>query len=228
MTMTSDEKTHENLIRRMADRQGYRLVKSRRRDAASLTYGRYLLISKFARRPRTVEDAEAALAAKGMTLSEIETKLAPVDAARSDTRQPRTTMKVNARYGHWTVLSVATTRDDGYSTVACICDCGFERRVRSQDLRLGKTRSCGRADCEFSSALRRPVTEPKVGDEFGWWTVIAPPHDSGTALCQCRCGRERRVNTRRLRSGDSKSCGCRAKWRTGPFAPTQFDRAEPS
>jgi len=42
--MTTDEKVRENRLRRMADRQGLRLVKSRRRDPRSLDYGKYLLI----------------------------------------------------------------------------------------------------------------------------------------------------------------------------------------
>jgi hypothetical protein len=37
------EKVRENRIRRMAERQGYRLVKSRRRDHRALEYGNYWL-----------------------------------------------------------------------------------------------------------------------------------------------------------------------------------------
>jgi hypothetical protein len=35
------EKTRENRLRRMADRQGYRLAKSRSRDPHAVDYGRY-------------------------------------------------------------------------------------------------------------------------------------------------------------------------------------------
>lgn len=38
------EKVRENLLRRMADRQGLSLVKSRRRDPRALDYGRYRLV----------------------------------------------------------------------------------------------------------------------------------------------------------------------------------------
>jgi hypothetical protein len=235
MTMTSTEKTYENLIRRAADRQGYLLVKSRRRDPTSLTYGRYLLVPKSEPRPRNVAEAEAALATEGLTLAEIEEKI-KAEASRNlatrathqrpGQRQPRTEMTAGDRYGHWTLLSTETTPEDGYATMLCRCDCGTQRRVRSQNLRRGQTVSCG--ECEYSA--HAPVTEPKVGETFEWWTVIGEPND-GQALCSCRCGRVRRVSTRRLRSGDTKSCGCRAKWRTGPpltgpFAPTAFDRTE--
>jgi hypothetical protein len=223
MTMTTTEKTYENLLRRVAKRQGFELVKSRRRDPRATTYGRYLLVPRArvsAFRALDDERAEAKFVADGVTLAEIEVKLAPGEIRRTElprTREPRTEMAAGDRYGHWTVLSTATTRDDKYTTMLCRCDCGTERRVKTQNLRLGKTQSCG--ECEYS--VRPAVEEPVAGEVFNWWTVLSIT-EYGTALCRCRCGRERRVNTRRLRSGDSKSCGCRAKWRTGAFEPTKF------
>lgn len=41
----SEEKIRENRLRRMAERQGKRLVKSRRRDPRAVDYGRYWLHS---------------------------------------------------------------------------------------------------------------------------------------------------------------------------------------
>jgi hypothetical protein len=41
--MTVKEKTRENRLRRMADRQGYRLAKSRARDPRDITFGGYQL-----------------------------------------------------------------------------------------------------------------------------------------------------------------------------------------
>jgi hypothetical protein len=40
----TDEKVRENRLRRMADRYGYRLVKSRSRDPRNVDYGLYALI----------------------------------------------------------------------------------------------------------------------------------------------------------------------------------------
>jgi hypothetical protein len=39
-----DEKVRENRLRRMADRQGLRLEKSRRRDPRAIDYGMYTLV----------------------------------------------------------------------------------------------------------------------------------------------------------------------------------------
>lgn len=45
--MTESEfKVHENRLRRMADRQGLRLVKSRTRDPLAQNYGVYWLVDK--------------------------------------------------------------------------------------------------------------------------------------------------------------------------------------
>jgi len=42
--MTTAEKTRETRLRRMAERQGLRLTKSRRRDERALDYGTYGLV----------------------------------------------------------------------------------------------------------------------------------------------------------------------------------------
>lgn len=42
--MTAKDKVMENRLRRKADRMGFRLVKSRRRDPDALDYGCYALI----------------------------------------------------------------------------------------------------------------------------------------------------------------------------------------
>ena len=42
--MSSSDKIRENALRRKADRQGYRLIKSRRRDPDAVDYGLYALI----------------------------------------------------------------------------------------------------------------------------------------------------------------------------------------
>ena len=41
---TQDEKVQENRVRRMAERQGLKLVKSRRRDPRALGFGKYMLV----------------------------------------------------------------------------------------------------------------------------------------------------------------------------------------
>lgn len=69
--MTS-EKARENRIRRTADRRGFVLVKSRRRDPKALDFGLYLLL------PHGVDDSAAAAAfraGEGASLDAIEGRL---------------------------------------------------------------------------------------------------------------------------------------------------------
>lgn len=51
----------------------------------------------------------------------------------------------------------------------------------------------------------------RVGDTFGFWTVVADPVRAihgASVLCRCRCGRLRSVSIYKLLNGKSKSCGC--------------------
>lgn len=44
--MTNAEKVREDRLRRMAERQGLRLVKSRRRDPRAIGYGRFMIVNQ--------------------------------------------------------------------------------------------------------------------------------------------------------------------------------------
>ena len=69
--MENAEKVRENRIRRMAERQGFRLVKSRRRDPFAVDFGRY--------RVETGDGVEATAFTSamgwGLTLDEVEKRL---------------------------------------------------------------------------------------------------------------------------------------------------------
>ena len=55
---------------------------------------------------------------------------------------------------------------------------------------------------------RAKETLELTGRRFGKLTVIAPAEEADEWLCRCRCGRERVVETRRLRDGSVIDCGC--------------------
>jgi hypothetical protein len=91
----------------------------------------------------------------------------------------------------------------------CQCGCGKQCVVVGEDLRSGKTRSCGCLRAEASSKRSSDLT----GATFGLWRVIerAGASSSGEALwlCVCNgCGIERRVRSSQLMWGRSLSCGC--------------------
>lgn len=45
--MGDPEKVNENRLRRMAERQGLKLMKSRRRDPRAIDYGGYMLVNAY-------------------------------------------------------------------------------------------------------------------------------------------------------------------------------------
>ena len=60
------------------------------------------------------------------------------------------------------------------------------------------------------------------GQTFGRWTVLGKaPTISRNArwLCRCSCGTERIVDSPRLRSGKSQSCGCAPRSRKREVLP---------
>lgn len=72
MPTSTPEKVRENLLRRMADRQGLRLEKSRRRDPYAWGYGTYQLVDNAT---GALVTANANGRGYGWTLDEIEERL---------------------------------------------------------------------------------------------------------------------------------------------------------
>ena len=56
--MAQNEKVRENLLRRMAERQGYEFHKSRRRDPRAVDYGTYRLVPEKGK-PREFDSIDA-------------------------------------------------------------------------------------------------------------------------------------------------------------------------
>ena len=71
------DKVRENRLRRMADRQGYRLVKSRRRDPRARDYGTYGLVDTHTM-GENLPDATIPAIRRDMDLDEVEAWLTPV------------------------------------------------------------------------------------------------------------------------------------------------------
>lgn len=72
MPQTTDEKVRENLLRRVADRQGLALRKSRTRDPRAIDYGRWMIFSLVTGK---VEAGEGPTGKPSMTLDEVEANL---------------------------------------------------------------------------------------------------------------------------------------------------------
>lgn len=56
------------------------------------------------------------------------------------------------------------------------------------------------------------MSDIKVGNKYGYWTVIEidDGQHSGKVLCRCQCGTVRWLFRSPLRTGKTQSCGCKA------------------
>lgn len=97
----------------------------------------------------------------------------------------------------------------------CVCDCGNETIVSSQDLKDGHTKSCG---C-LPTKQRGSGLIDLIGQRFGKLVVVDRTEDYHYTscgktttlpqwLCLCDCGNSVVVQGGNLRSGNTTNCGC--------------------
>jgi hypothetical protein len=91
------------------------------------------------------------------------------------------------RFGRWTAVALYPEKKGKHLMSVCRCDCGNESVVNGQNLRSGKSSSCGCAKAPSDLAGRR----------FGRWTVKSfigkTASDELLWLCVCDCGAHGRV-----------------------------------
>ena len=120
-------------------------------------------------------------------------------------------------FGYLTVLE--PTRVNNRFGWKCKCVCGKIIEVDSNNLRTGKTQSCG---CMRASLVSKKNTKDKVGQKFGFLTVLEPTNKrSGGSIvwkCQCECGNICYIPTSNLSRNHTTSCGCKKYVITGEKA----------
>lgn len=105
------------------------------------------------------------------------------------------------KFGRLTVIERAGSDKKWQARWKCLCDCGKETVVTTNQLTSGRTKSCG---CSTFNNL--------VGKHFGRLTVIERAENEGNKIywkCRCDCGNEVVVHGRDLKYGFVKSCGCK-------------------
>lgn len=126
-------------------------------------------------------------------------------------KRPAVTDLIGQRFGKLIVVGDSGERKGGGSILwRCKCDCGGEILAVRNRLISGNVTSCGCVPKQYAS--KREV-EDLTGRQFGELTAIRRvENDKGNKvcwLCRCSCGKELVVQALRLKSGHTRSCGCK-------------------
>lgn len=112
----------------------------------------------------------------------------------------RVNIKPGDKFGEWTVIKNIDNRN-----ILCRCSCGVERTVVYYDLKKGKSKSCGHLSKGTAANGRKDMT----GQQIGEWS-IGEYLGKGLYRCTCSCGTVKNLSGGYLRTGQSKSCGCKS------------------
>ncbi|MCC8022368.1 MAG: transcriptional regulator [Clostridiales bacterium] len=110
-------------------------------------------------------------------------------------------------FGLWTVQGEVRT-ENGVHKWLCACACGAERYVNEKNLLSGKSQSCG---CRTANRMKQRAFD-LTGQTFGELTVLersGSKNSRAVWLCRCACGALCQVTGQKLRSGQTRHCGCR-------------------
>ena len=118
-------------------------------------------------------------------------------------RPPRTKL-YGQIFGRLTVLDW-----EGNGKWRCLCECGNEILVQTDNLKSGNTKSCG---CLQKDRTSEASFISLVGNKYGKLTVIERVENNRFGHvcyhCRCECGGETIVDATNLRNGNTNSCGC--------------------
>lgn len=132
-----------------------------------------------------------------------------------------TSSMIGQTYGLWTVLRQAESDKRGRKHVICQCSCGKERRVSVDNLRHGKSTSCGHTGAD----KRR---DDLTGRKYGRLTplrCVGRRGNNAIWLCRCDCGNECSAAAHNLKNGHTTSCGCRQAEAIADIDPRMAARA---
>lgn len=96
------------------------------------------------------------------------------------------------------------------------CDCGNEKVVCNGDLQSGRTKSCG---CYQKESSFNRQFEDLTGQQFNRLFVnsLYGKNKNGNYAwnCTCSCGKRTVVESANLKTGNTKSCGCLQREKSG-------------
>lgn len=112
------------------------------------------------------------------------------------------------RFGKLLVIGEPQTGTRG-TIWKCLCDCGTICYKVSADLIHGNTKSCGCYKTELHSTMN-DLTNQTFGELTALFSDTVAKDGQRIWHCKCSCGKEVDIRAGALRSGKTKSCGCKS------------------
>lgn len=119
---------------------------------------------------------------------------------------------IGQRFTRLVVLARGENSPAGKARWVCQCDCGNHSLVDTNSLKSGNSKSCGCLQKEVVTLSNDAQRSALVGQRFARLMVLerAPNTPGGKTRwrCYCDCGKECVVDAEKLKSGNTRSCGC--------------------
>lgn len=129
--------------------------------------------------------------------------------------------EIGNKYGKWTVIAFDENSKGKPGGARWICECSCSQKTRKsilgQNLRNGRSTSCGCFSTEIKSKRMTQYNDNRridlTGQKFGLLTAIERTDNKNPQgcyywKCKCDCGNEHYVTSSNLKNGNVKSCGC--------------------
>jgi hypothetical protein len=116
-----------------------------------------------------------------------------------------TKFNFNIKYGKLSPIKFGDRNYRNNEMIICQCDCGQTCCIKSYNLKIGKTKSCG---CLPSGSTKEDITNQRFERLIVLDYLKQNSSRDSIWLCQCDCGSLTQSSRRNLISGSSKSCGC--------------------
>jgi hypothetical protein len=117
------------------------------------------------------------------------------------------------KFGYLTAIRPARKEKNGATIWECKCVCGNKTYAHISALTSGQHKSCG---CRLTSVMYSRDhgynIDDYIGVKFNRLTILrywgTTPKGAKKVLCKCECGRQTIAVFSRVKSGETKSCGC--------------------
>ena len=114
---------------------------------------------------------------------------------------------IGDKFGRLKVIEYAGRNYRNRKTWLCECECGNKKVISQDDLKSGKTNSCG---CLRKEMMSEKSFKNLKGKRFGEWTVLdlsgKNKYNQRLWKCKCSCGEIAEVTSGVLLGGYSRSC----------------------